>query len=208
MLADEVYQLLHYGPPPPPPLVQFDTSSAGTVLSIGSFSKILSPGLRLGWIQAHPKLIERFTGAGFPISGGGLNHFTSALVHSALKLDLLTGNVENLRATYGERERVLCEALHENLHEVAGFASPGGGFFVWLTFGEGVDTTALLPLAQKAGVSYHPGTDFSTTKGLRSSLRLSFALYETDELVRGVERLAAAFDSYRSLSAPGIGGCV
>ena len=54
IVADEVYHLLHYGPPPPPPLVAFDRTAAGQVISLGSFSKILSPGLRLGWAQAHP----------------------------------------------------------------------------------------------------------------------------------------------------------
>ena len=54
IVADEVHHLLHYGPPPPPPLVAFDHTAAGQVISLGSFSKILAPGLRLGWAQAHP----------------------------------------------------------------------------------------------------------------------------------------------------------
>ncbi len=78
LLSDDVYQLLHYGPPPPPPLVAFDDT--GCVISLGSFSKILAPGLRLGWVQAHPNLIRRFVAAGMVASGGGLNHNSSRFV--------------------------------------------------------------------------------------------------------------------------------
>ena len=202
LLADEVYQLLHYGPPPPPPLVAFDTSAAGTVISLGSFSKVLSPGLRLGWIQAHPGLIERFSRAGFVVSGGGVNHFTSALVYAVFKLDLLAENIDSLRATYGERVQVLSKALQEHLPEVVSFAVPGGGFFFWLTCQEEIDTEALLPLAHQAGVSYHAGPDFSSRHAFTNALRLSFALYEPDELVQGVERLAKAFAAYRSIRPP------
>ena len=83
-------------------------------------------------------------------------------------------------------------ALRENLGGAAQFQPPGGGYFVWLTLTDGADTSALLPLAQEAGVSYRPGSAFSASGAFANSLRLSFALYERDMLQEGVRRLAAA----------------
>jgi DNA-binding transcriptional MocR family regulator len=205
VVADEVYHLLHYGPPPPPPLASFDTSPRGCVVSLGSFSKILAPGLRLGWVQAHPALIRRFVEAGMVASGGGLNHFTAALVHATLELGLLEHNLTTLRATYGERVQALTTALRQHLPHDVRFAVPGGGYFVWLTCAEDVHTEALLPYAHQAGVSYRPGPAFSAAGAFPHAMRLSFALYEEDELAQGAERLAQALAQYRAsaLSSPG-----
>lgn len=191
-LADEVYQLLHYGEPPPPPIASFDDSEDGCVASLGSFSKILAPGLRCGWIQARPALIQRFANAGLTTSGGGVNHFTATLIHAALEHGLLQANIAKLRHTYGARVNAISASLRENFGNAAQFQPPGGGYFVWLTLTDGADTSALLPLAQKAGVSYRPGAAFSASGAFGSSLRLSFALYEQDMLQEGAWRLAAA----------------
>lgn len=195
--ADEVYHLLHYGTPPPPPLAMFDTSETGCVLSLGSFSKILSPGLRLGWVQARPALIQRFVEAGFVASGGGLNHFAATLVHGALQLGLLADNIATLRAVYGARAQALTAALRTHLPSDVQMAEPGGGYFVWLTCAPDVDTAALLPFAQQAGVGYRPGPAFAATGAFSQALRLSLALYETEELVQGAERLGRALATYR-----------
>ena len=197
VLADEVYHLLHYGPPPPPSLIAFDTSDSGCVISLGSFSKILAPGLRLGWIQAHPALVQRFVQAGMVASGGGLNQFAAALVHAIIELGLLAQNIATLRATYGARVQALASALRMYLARDIRFTTPGGGYFFWLTCADDVDTETLLPLAQQAGVSYRPGPAFSATRLFPQALRVSFALYEANELVQGVERLAKAFALYR-----------
>lgn len=190
LLSDDVYQLLHYGPPPPPPLVAFDDSPQGCVISLGSFSKILAPGLRLGWVQAQPPLIKRFVTAGMVVSGGGLNHMTSTLVHAVLEQGLLEPNIDMLRTTYTARVQALATALNTVLPNKISFQIPGGGFFFWLMCQPHVDTAALLPTAQQAGVSYRPGSRFSPSGGFRNALRASFALYEIDELQEAVKRLA------------------
>ena len=198
IVADEVYHLLHYGPPPPPPLVAFDHTAAGQVISLGSFSKILAPGLRLGWAQAHPALIRRLVQAGMVASGGGLNHFTSVLVHATLELGLLAQNIATLRATYSERVQALATALHTYLPRQVHFTTPGGGYFFWLQCQPDVDTEALLPLAQQTGVSYRPGQAFSAARAFPQALRISFALYETEALVQGIARLAKALEMYHA----------
>ena len=190
ILADEVYQLLHYGPPPPPPLAMLDDSPDGCVASLGSFSKILAPGLRAGWIQGAPGIIRRFTGAGLPASGGGLSHFAATLAHAMLELGLLPANIANLRQVYGERRDATAELLRSEMPDWATFNAPGGGYFFWLTLPEGIDAGTLLPAAQTAGVSYRPGTAFSAAGGFRNALRIAISLYETDELAEGLRRLA------------------
>ncbi len=192
VLADEVYQLLHYGSPPPPPMASYDDSDAGCVVSIGSFSKILAPGLRMGWMQATPALTQRFASTGIAISGGGLNHFTSTLVHATLEQGLLADNIARLRRIYGARVDALCAALKAQLGDAVQLTPPGGGYFVWLTLTDGTDTDALLPSALEQGVSYRPGTAFSACGGFADSLRLSISLYAEDALVEGARRLASA----------------
>ena len=192
VIADEVYHLLHYGELPPPPIASFDDSDNGCVISLGSFSKILAPGLRTGWIQAQPPLIQRFSNAGLTISGGGLNHFTSTLVHVVLENGMLQENIALLRRTYGERVFAMTAALREHLGDAVEFTIPGGGYFFWLTFNDGTDTDDLLRIAQERGVSYRPGAAFSASGGFTNAIRLAFALYEPDLLAEGVRRLAEA----------------
>ena len=192
VIADEVYNLLHYGEPPPPPIASFDDSDDGCVLSLGSFSKILAPGLRSGWIHARSPLIQRFANAGLTISGGGLNHFTSTLVHAVLEHGMLEDNISRLRRTYAERVAAMTAALQERLGDAVEFTAPGGGYFFWLTFTDGTDTDALLPAAQEHGVNYRPGTAFSASGAFTNAIRLAFALYEPDMLAEGIRRLAAA----------------
>ena len=194
VLADEVYNLLHYGNPPPPPIASFDDSEAGCVISLGSFSKILGPGLRTGWLHARPPIIQRFASAGLTISGGGLNHFTSTLVHTVLEHGMLQDNIAVLRRTYSQRVTAMTEALRKHLGDAIEFTAPGGGYFFWLTFTDGTNTDTLLPIAHEHGVNYRPGTAFSASGAFTNAIRLAFALYEPDMLVEGIRRIAAAHD--------------
>ena len=196
VLSDDVYQLLHYGPPPPPPIVAFDHTADGRVVSLGSFSKILAPGLRLGWVQTAPQLLSRFVALGLVASGGGLNHFASVVVQTALARGSLGPNIERLREVYANRVETLTNALHAGFGDRASFAVPGGGYFCWVTLPSDVDTEKLLPLAEAAGVSYRPGPRFSPSGQFSNSLRISFALYEVAELELAVGRLAGAYAEY------------
>jgi 2-aminoadipate transaminase len=122
------------------------------------------------------------------------------IYHEALELGLLEQNIATLRATYGARVSALITALRAYLPPDVHFAMPGGGYFVWLTCGEDVDTEALLPYARQVGVSYRPGQAFSAARIFPNALRLSFALYEIDALVQAAERLTRALTLYRTSS--------
>jgi DNA-binding transcriptional MocR family regulator len=189
VLADEVYHPLGYTSAPPAPMARFCTSAH--VISLGSFSKILAPGLRLGWLQAAPAVIERIVQCGLLDSGGGLNPFTSGVVRSAMELGLLDENLALLKDTYSRRMLAMCAALRSKLPASVQFTEPAGGFFIWLTLPKDMGTLDLLAKAKMRNVEFMPGSKFSSRQGLKNFLRLSFAYYDTQDLLEGVERLAA-----------------
>ncbi len=199
VIADEVYHLLDFGTAPPLPLAAYaqsaHTQSAHTqsarVISLGSFSKICAPGLRLGWIQSAPALLDTLLNSGLVQSGGGLNPFVSGVMHSMLELGLVDVGLDHLRAVYAERSSVLCQALRDEL-PTAHFIEPRGGYFVWLQLPPEISATQLLPIADAEGVTFHPGSRFISGDGFAQWMRLSFAHYDTPMLVEGVLRLARA----------------
>jgi DNA-binding transcriptional MocR family regulator len=193
IVADEVYQLLAYTVTPPPPMMAFD--NIGTVLSLGSFSKILAPGLRLGWIQAKPALFNRLKQSGLLLSGGGLNPFTSGIVQSVLELGLQHNHLERLRKVYGERAANLSIALRKHLPAGADFYEPQGGFFIWMRLPEELDAKSFCSKARKQNLDFQPGIHFSSEQGLRNYLRLSFSYYDVTDLCMGIKRLTKIFSS-------------
>lgn len=189
LVADEVYHLLSYGDPPPPPLASY--AATGHVLGLGSFSKILAPGLRLGWVQAAPQHIARLVNSGLLDSGGGLNPFTSGIVRVALEEGWQDAHLTHVRQVYGRRANALSAALRTQLGELVRFTAPDGGYFHWLTLPEAYDGEALFRQAAAYKVGFRPGARFSATGRLQHCLRLSFAHYDEAQLAEGVKRLAA-----------------
>jgi len=191
ILADEVYQLLHHGTPPPP---SFGTlCGAGNVISLGTFSKILAPSLRLGWIQATPALMKTLLDSGALISGGNFNHFTSHVVRQLMESGELSAFVAGLRGSYAERAQAMDVGLRKQLSGIARWQKPAGGYFFWLELPEGADAGALEAAARAAGTGFLPGTFCSVDGGKKHCLRLSFAHYSVPEIHEGIGRLARAF---------------
>jgi DNA-binding transcriptional MocR family regulator len=189
VVADEVYQLLAYTGSPPAPMAKF--TEAATVLSLGSFSKILAPGLRLGWIQTHPDLMRRLTTNGVIYSGGGLNPFTSAIVQSAIELGLQHKQLCHLKEVYLSRKTALNSALRKYLPDSISFVEPDGGFFTWVELPSDIDAEKLLAEAHTHDVGFAPGVAFSPQMSLKNYIRLCFAYYEESELKEAARRLAS-----------------
>jgi DNA-binding transcriptional MocR family regulator len=194
IIADEVYQLLNYEITPPSPLASY--IDGNPVISLGSFSKIMAPGLRLGWVQASKAILERITGCGLLDSGGGLNPFTSGVMRSAIELGLLQKQLDTLKKVYRQRKIALSNALKEYLPETVTFIEPEGGFFIWLKFEGLLDTAKLLAAARQHKVGFLPGIKFSSRNGLSNCARLSFAYFDTPALETGAMRLAEAIRAY------------
>lgn len=191
IVADEVYHLLDFGSAPPPPLANYAGSER--VLSLGSFSKILAPGLRLGWIAAAPTLLQRLTSSGLLDSSGGLNPFTSAIIGALLEQRQFAPHIAWLNSVYAKRAACMDQALRRHFGENIGYAKPKGGFFFWLTLPESVDTSEQRPAARQMGVGYQPGANFSASGGCRNCMRLSYAFYDQAQIEEGVARLARLF---------------
>ena len=192
IVADEVYQLLSYHGAPP---AAFGTMLAGdTVLSVGSFSKILAPGLRLGWIQTSNKRVRQLTKAGLLNSGGSINQFTSMIVKQALDSGLAQNHLSKLRTIYRDRVITMDAALREQLSDHVSWTKPEGGYFFWLKLIKHVDVKALNERASALQVEFHPGTLFSNNEGMQDYIRLSFAYYGKELIRNGIARLKAAFE--------------
>ncbi len=187
VIADEVYQLLGYDAPPPRAL-----AGRPGVVSLGSFSKILAPGLRLGWVIASEAHVEALKRCGVRRSGGGVSPFSSLVVTELITSGALLGYLDELRSTYPQRLAVLRAALAQGLPEFRASSAPEGGFFVWGAV-PGLDTQALqrIALAEHA-VSFRAGGLFSWRGAFGDHLRLSFTYYDEPELREGVSRLASA----------------
>lgn len=188
IVADEVYQLLDFGAPPPPPMFSFD--EGGNVVAMSSFSKILGPGLRLGWLQGTPEFVDRLVGSALVNSGGGLNPISSAIVQVGLDSGFQLEHLNRLRQEFGARADKLADELKRNL-PVAEFRKPDGGYFFWVKI-PGVDANQLAKVATEEGVRFQPGPAFSSHEGLREYVRLSLSYYDAHQLGCGVKRLANA----------------
>lgn len=186
IVADEVYHLLPYTQTPPKPFALFAEDSE-KIVSVNSFSKILAPGLRLGWIQTHKKIMRKLTTCGLMDSGGGMNPFTSAIIHEFVEARDLEKNISLLRETYAHRLEIMDAALKENLPS-AEYTLPQGGFFFWVHI-PGQDTAELRKEAKAFKVDFRQGSLFSAEKGMQEYMRLCFAFYDEDDIQEGVERL-------------------
>jgi DNA-binding transcriptional MocR family regulator len=188
VVADEVYQMLPcYGEVPPALGTMTDR---GNVLSLGSFSKILAPGLRLGWIQTSDTLMEALLESGWVSSGGAVNHVMSLVVHHAIQSGLQERHIAGLHEAYRRQLEAMEEALQKHLSGMARWQRPEGGYFFWLEMDEGTDTAPLRQKALAAGTGFQPGSLFSASGDLNNYLRLSFAHYEADDIHAGIGRLA------------------
>lgn len=191
ILADEVYQLIHFNNLPPNSLMTFDENNR--VISFGSFSKILAPGLRTGWIHSSRKNVEMFSNAPITFSGGGFNHYVSALIREVIDMGLLTANIDTLRKVYAGRASTMEKALKLYFKGVIDFDVPEGGYYYWVRFLDGLNTEEFLKFAEAEGVSYRPGNVFSESGKFTNYLRLTYTLFESEELHEGVSRLATAY---------------
>jgi 2-aminoadipate transaminase len=192
LLADEVYQFLSYAGQPPRPFAAHTYFE--NVISLGSFSKILAPGLRLGWIQAHPRVISRLEGCGLVDSGGGLNPFTSAMLCEVLTNGGLEANIAKLVSVYRAKLQVMDEGLRRHLPG-SSYAVPEGGYFFWVKLPDHKDASALQEKAAGFRVNFRPGVRFSSQGGLNDYLRLCFVFYEPGEIEEGLRRLGECLRS-------------
>ena len=192
ILADEVYQLLSYGDPVPQSFAAH--IGLGNIISLGSFSKILAPGLRLGWVQASPRINQRLVTSGLLDSGGGMNPFASAIVRGAIESGDLDAHLQKLISTYRQRLIKMDAVLKKYLPAVT-YTVPQGGYFFWVRLPENINAVEFRKQAKLLNVDVRPGTLFSCEGGLQNYMRLCFAYYDEERIGQGVLRLRECFES-------------
>lgn len=186
ILEDDPYGRLRYDGSEPPPIRTFDAD--GRVIRVDTFSKTIAPGVRTGWIIADEPLIEQFA----RVDAGGENRFTRGVIGRYCEDGRLDDAVEELCAGYEPRRDRMLAALAEHMPAGTTWSEPAGGFFLWVTFPEGVDAEAMLEDAVEEGVTYLPGSFFYPGDRGRRHARLSFSEADPDAIERGVEALARA----------------
>ena len=203
VVADEVYQLLTFPQnTAPPPMFTFeDTPDEPTVISMGSFSKILAPALRLGWIQSSKPILDQIFACGQLDSSGGMNPVISGIVHAAIDSGAQAKNLAAVKDTLWERCSTLMSALDEHLVPTGcTYEVPDGGYFVLVRLPEGMSANAVLDEGRdNHKVQFLPGANFADS--MSDYLRLSFSYYEAEELAVGVQRIAAAVEAVRKSGA-------
>jgi 2-aminoadipate transaminase len=202
VLEDNPYGLLRYEGDPLPTLYSLDAEAAGRgpasdlVIYLGTFSKILSPGLRLGWAVAPRPVLEKLN---LGKQGADLcsSPVTQLFVAAYFRERDANGNaawreyVERLKDLYRRRRDVMLESLEEHFGEDARWTRPQGGLFIWATLDERIDTTDLLALARKSeGVAFVPGrAAYMDGRSGSSSMRLNFAGVPDRDIREGIRRI-------------------
>lgn len=186
VLEDNPYGMLRFDGHPLTPL---RADNPDDVIYCGSFSKIFSPGVRLGWALVPKHLYRRFYLAAEAVVLCP-SMLTQLLVTEFFHAFDWRGYLAQSRAVYAERCAAMLEALREHFPAEAEWTTPDGGFFVWVTLPEGIDTYPLLYQAIDAGVVFIPGAAFTPYDGPSNKLRLAFSGVAPEQIREGVRRLA------------------
>lgn len=186
VLEDNPYGLLYFDGPPPHAMRSVEKEG---IVYLGTFSKTLAPGLRVGWALAPHAIREKLILAN-EAAVLSPSSFTQSIVSEYLGTADWKAQIDTFRGVYAERRDAMLSALAEHLPKLS-WTVPEGGFYVWLTLPEQVDAKSMLPRAVRQLVAYTPGTAFYADGNGRSNIRLSFC-YPTPDFIReGIRRLAA-----------------
>ena len=191
VVEDNPYGDLWFDVPPPPPLA---AALGDGAVYLGSFSKVLAPGLRLGYVLApkllYPKLLQAKQAADLHTPG-----FNQRVVFEVIKGGFLRDHVPTIRARYKVQRDAMQAALQQHMPPGCHWKAPAGGMFFWVELPPSLDATALLPQAVAAGMAYVPGAPFFAGGGHANTLRLSFVTVPPAQINAAVAALAAVLNT-------------
>ena len=195
ILEDNPYRELHFTEQALPSIKSFDTE--GRVIHLGSFSKILCPGMRLGWVVASAELADKLCllkGAG-DTQCSTLNMFAADRYMELYDLD---AQIARICKVYKQKKDLMMQVLADQFRGEVTYTNPKGGLFTWLSFPENVDSEVFLNewALPKAKVAYVPGATFFPEKQEHNHCRVNYSCMSDEKMADGMERLAKLFRSY------------
>ncbi len=195
VVEDDPYGELYFGAPPPPSMLAMSDQVPGSrewIAYCGSFSKVLSPGLRVGWMIGEPQLLANAVMCK-QFSDAHTSNLTQAIAAQYLGLNRMDTALAVVRKTYAERARAMADCLRKDLGDAITFSQPQGGMFFWTRLtAPGADAAEFAKRAIEKLVAFVPGAPFYATDVDRATLRLSFATADVGKIVEGVGRLGRA----------------
>jgi 2-aminoadipate transaminase len=192
IVEDDPYGELFYEGARPPILAAMDAEMHGElrhVVYLSTFSKLLAPGLRVGWAALPKELVSKFAEVkqGLDLHTGSLSQ---AVAYEACRDGLLDRHVPTIRATYHTRRDAMLASLDKLMPKEVSWTLPRGGMFVWLRLPPHVDSATLLQAPLEQRVAFVPGTSFHANGGGANTMRLNFSHSAPERIAEGVSRLA------------------
>jgi 2-aminoadipate transaminase len=185
ILEDNPYGYISFEGPMPTPIKGLDDE--GRVMYTSTFSKIVSPGMRIGWLVAHEEFISKIVEAksSTSISNSLIDQYAAAKL---FQQGVVEKQIEKMTKVYRKKRDVMLEAMAANFPKEAKWNHPQGGLFLWVTLPKHVNATELLMESIKRGVAYIPGSNFYTT-GTHNHIRLNYSHPSIQDIAEGVQIL-------------------
>jgi DNA-binding transcriptional MocR family regulator len=201
IIEDDAYGDLRFEGAPVPPLAALakDAGAEEYVIHLSTLSKIVAPGLRVGWMHAAPEVLRRCVIAKQVVDLSTSPWIQYAAAHY-MRGGVLERQLQRIAAAYRERAQAMADALRRRLAGQLSFSAPQGGMFIWGTLPTGMDASALLKTAIEEKVMYVPGVSFYADAPDPRSLRLCFSMSTPERIRAGVERLGRAIQQYDTIS--------
>ena len=190
VVEDNPYGDLRFKGEPLPHLRALDKK--GQVIYLGSFSKILSPGMRVAWTCASKEVATAFESLK-ETNDLQSPELTQMLTYYYLKMFDLEKHIEEIQVVYKERCELMVEMIQKYFPAEIKYTDPEGGMFLWLELPEGLDSDAILDDALAAGIAYIPGESFFSFDGVKNTIRMNFTMVKDDQIRDGIRILGDVF---------------
>ncbi|MDD5747532.1 MAG: PLP-dependent aminotransferase family protein [Actinomycetota bacterium] len=195
IIEDNPYGLLRFDGEPLLPIVALEKTR---VVYLGTLSKIVSPGIRIGWVNAPLPIIDRLAilKQSADLCSSSLNQM---FAERLISRDLWKKNINNLKPIYKSRKDAMIRSLEKHFPSECRWTNPEGGLFIWVTLPEYLDTTKMLPLAIESGVAFVPGVAFFADGSGANMMRLNFSFPTEPQISEGIMRLGKVVEREISL---------